>query len=61
MTPKVRVLVKPLFKPWVPWKYVTGNWDELSENKEDAQIFQDNALYKVQDYYFFSRLDYEIV
>lgn len=46
---------------WVPWKYVTDNWDKLSENKEEAQIFQDNALYKVQDYYFFSRLDYEIV
>lgn len=61
MTPKVRVLVKPRFRFWVPWKYVTNNWNVLSENKEDAAIFQDNSLYKVEDFYFFSRLDFEIV
>lgn len=61
MTPKVRVLVKPRFRFWVPWKYVTGNVNVLSENREDAGIYQDNALYKVQDFYLFSRLDYEVV
>lgn len=61
MTPKVRVLVKPRLRFWKPWKYVTSNWDVLSENREDAEIFQDNALFKVQDHYFFSRIDYEVV
>lgn len=61
MTPKVRVKVRPLFKPWVPWRYVTNNWDILTDNPEEAGTFQDNALYKLQDYYFFSRLDYEII
>lgn len=61
MTQSVRVLVKPLLKPWKQWKYVTETWSTLSSNKEDAQVFEGNSLYKVQDYYFFSRLDYEII
>lgn len=59
-TPKVKVSIKPLLKPWVPWKYVSGNGYELTENDYEATIFSDNALYKVQDYYFFYRKQYEI-
>lgn len=61
ITPKVKVLVKPLFKPWLPWRYVTDSWSVLTEDPDKAAIFQDNVLYKVQDYYFFSRKDYEVV
>lgn len=60
-TPKVRVLVKPLLKPWLPWRYVTDSWSVLTDDPEKAAVFQDNGLYKVQDYYIFSRKDYELV
>lgn len=61
ITPKVKVLVKPLLKPWLPWRYVTDSWSVLTEDPDKAAIFQDNVLYKVQDYYFFSKKDYEVV
>lgn len=61
MTPSVKVLVKPWWAPWRPWKYVTGSWGVLSEDSKDAQVFSGNALYKVQDYWFFSRMAYEEV
>lgn len=60
-TPKVRVLVKPLLKPWKPWLYVTDSWDVLTDDPDKAEVFQDRSLYSVQDYYIFSRMDFELV
>lgn len=56
-----KVLVKPWWAPWRPWKYVTGDWYALSDDENEAQVFDLTALYKVQDFYFFSRMDYQEV
>lgn len=35
------VLVKPLLRFWKPWKYVTNDWDVLTEDKSKAERFDE--------------------
>ena len=53
------VLVKPLLRFWKPWKYVTNDWDVLTEDKSKAEKFDVEVLIKVEDYYWFYRKDHE--
>lgn len=56
---QVRVLTKPLFQPWRPWRYITQEWEVLSANPKDAEVFEGEYLIRLQDYYILGRLKYE--
>lgn len=58
---KVKNLVKPLLRFWHPWLYVPQYGYELTSDTKKAGIFTGNALYKVQDEFFFWRTKYEEV
>lgn len=49
--------VKPFFRPWVRWRYVTfwdfekSGWYGLTTDRDLALTFSGNGLYKAQDHF----------